>query len=340
MVSIPFCPVTAVTKRAKTVRPMPINLDLLRGIRLSARPKFQIFIGHTLLRVGFNLPRKTEIVVEGLENIPCEPVFYAMNHTDKYNYWPFQYRLWRELARFTATWVKGKYFESKLLSLFLVATNNIPLPSRGYVITTEFRRAEKRPPDAAEYRVLRDLADGVRADAAGASDAVKRFLEGGGLARFEESFRLMMKAVVNITGDALERLKLDVLIFPQGTRSIRLSKGHTGLAQVAQSLGKTIVPIGCSGSDTVYPGGSPWPKGGRVVYRIGKPLPVDGPDLAPFRVTEPFEPLVPEANKSHGAKFRAITDLVMARIDDLVDPPYKYAEGAASDGVKEMERFL
>lgn len=319
---------------------MPIDLDLMRGIRLSAAPKFQIFLAHTFLRVVFNVPTKTEIVIEGLENIPREPVFYAMNHTDKYNYWPFQYQLWQRLSRFTATWVKGKYFESKLLSLFLVATNNIPLPSRGYVISTEFRRAEKRPPDAAEYRVLRDLADGVRADAAGASDSVKRFLDGGGLARFEESFRLMMKAVERITGDALNRLKLDVIIFPQGTRSIRLSKGHTGLAQVAQALGKTIVPIGCSGSDKLYPGGSPWPKGGRVVYRIGTPLPVDGPDLAPFRVTAPFEPLVPEANKAHGAKFRAITDVVMARINALVDPPYQYAEGSSSDGVKEMERFL
>lgn len=319
---------------------MPIDVDLMRGIRLSAVPKFQIFVGHTFLRVVFNFPKKTEIVIEGLENIPREPVFYAMNHTDKYNYWPFQYQLWKKMARYTATWVKGKYFESKLLSLFLVATNNIPLPSRGYVISTEFRRAVKRPPDAAEYRVLRDLADGVRADAAGASDAVKRFLDDGGLARFEESFRQMMKAVVQITGDAIERLKLDVIVFPQGTRSIRLSKGHTGLAQVSQSLGTTIVPIGCSGSDKLYPGGSPWPKGGRVVYRIGTPLPVDGPDLAPFRVREPFQPLVPEANKAHGAKFRAITDLVMARINGLVDPPYQFVENAASDGVKEMERFL
>lgn len=320
---------------------MAIDLDLLRGIRLSGRPRFQIFTARFFLRPAFAFPRKTEIVVEGFENIPRDrTVFFAMNHTDKFNYWPFQYALWQRFTRFTATWVKGKYFESKLLSQFLIATNNIPLPSRGYVIATEFRRAEKRVPDAAEYRVLRDLADGIRADATGASEAVKRFVEGGGLARFEESFRQMMRAVVHITTDALTRLKLDVLIFPQGTRSIRLSKGHTGLAQVSQSVGATIVPIGCSGSDKLYPGSSPWPKGGRVVYRIGTPLDAEGPELSSFRVREPFEPLVPEANRAHGEKFRAITDLVMARINDLVDPPYKFAEGAASDGVRDMERFL
>jgi 1-acyl-sn-glycerol-3-phosphate acyltransferase len=320
---------------------LAIDLDLMRGIRLSGRPRFQIFVGHTFLRLVFNVPRKTEIVIEGLENIPSDrTVFYAMNHTDKYNYWPFQYELWRKRGRFTATWVKGKYFESKLLSHFLVATNNIPLPSRGYVIATEFRRTETRVPDAAEYRVLRDLADGVRSDATGASDAVKRFVDGGGLARFEENFRQMMGAVVHITKDALTRLELDVLIFPQGTRSIRLSRGHTGLAQVSQSFGTTIVPIGCSGSDKLYPGGSPWPKGGRVTYRIGKPLDPEGPELSPHRVREPFEPLVPETNKAHGEKFRAITDIVMARINALVDPPYQYAEGATSDGVRDMERFL
>lgn len=320
---------------------MAIDLELLRGIRLSARPKFQMFVGNTILLAGYNLPPKVEIVVEGWENIPADrPVFYAMNHTDMYNYWPFQYVLWRKFPRFTATWVKGKYFESKLMSFFLVATNNIPLPSRGYVIATEFRATEKRAPDANEYRMLRDIADGLRSDAAGASDAVRKFVAEGGLARFEERFRLMMKQVVHITTDALARLKLDVLIFPQGTRSKRLSKGHTGLAQVTQSVGATIVPVGCSGSDKVYPGGSPWPKGGRVVYRIGKPLPADGPELGRHRVTGAFEPLVPEANKAFGDKFRAITDIVMARINELVDEPYKYATDGSSDGVQGVNRFL
>ena len=321
---------------------MAIDLELLRGIRLSAVPKFQKLVGHTILLAGYNMPpKRVDIVVEGWDNIPSDrPVFYAMNHTDMYNYWPFQYALWKKFPRYTATWVKGKYFESKLMSLFLVWANNIPLPSRGYVIATEFRATEKRAPDAEEYRVLRDIADGLRSDAAGASETVRKFVAEGGLTRFEERFRLMMKQVVHITTDALARLKLDVLIFPQGTRSKRLSKGHTGLAQVTQSAGATIVPVGCSGSDAIYPGGSPWPKPGRVVYRIGKPLPVDGPELAPHRVTGAFEPLVPEANKAFGEKFRAITDIVMARINELVDPPYQYAEGGSSDGVQGVNRFL
>ena len=42
--------------------------------------------------------------------MPDEPVIFAMNHTDRYNYVPFQYGLWQEKDRFTATWVKGKYY--------------------------------------------------------------------------------------------------------------------------------------------------------------------------------------------------------------------------------------
>ena len=314
---------------------------MLRGLRLSAKPRVQIFLGHTLLRASYAVPRRAEIVIEGTENVPKDrTVFFAMNHTDRYNYWPFQYGMWKRGLRFTATWVKGKYFENPWMRRFMIATNNIPLPSRGYVISTGFRDAERRAPDAAEYRVLRDLADGVAGDAevAVASDAVKRFIAGGGLLRFEETFRFMMGEIVRLNRDALFKLGLDVLVFPEGTRSIRLAKGHTGLAQMSQALGVTIVPVGCNGSHRLYPGGSPWASGGRVVYRIGTPLTPDGPELGPLRVHEAFEPMVPGAMRTHGERFKKITDLVMSRIESLLDPDHRPGEGAG--GTREMDRFL
>ena len=314
---------------------------MMRGLHLSARPKGQILVGHTLLRASYALPRRTEIVLEGAENVPRDrTVFFAMNHTDRYNYWPFQYAVWRRGMRFTATWVKGKYFENRWMARFMIATNNIPLPSRGYVISTSFRDAEKRPPTGEEYRALRDIAEGVRSPEEPGPEAVRRFVDGGGLLRFEENFQGMIGEVMRLNREALGPLGLNVLVFPQGTRSVRLSKGHTGLAQVSQALGKAILPVGCSGSDKLYPGGSPWSKGGRVVYRIGAPLEPDGPELGKHRVEAPFEPLLPAASRAHGASFAAITEVVMARINALVDPPYRFAEDQQSDGVQDMSRFL
>lgn len=327
--------------RASSADAIAIDLDMLRGLRLSAKPRAQILIGHTLLRASYRIPRRAEIVIEGTENVPKDrTVFFAMNHTDRYNYWPFQYGMWKRKMRYTATWVKGKYFENPWMRRFMIATNNIPLPSRGYVISTGFRDAEKRAPDAAEYRVLRDLADGVASDAevAKSTDAVKRFVAGGGLPRFEETFRFMMGELVRLNRDALFKLGLDVLVFPEGTRSIRLAKGHTGLAQMSQSLGVDIVPVGCNGSHRLYPGGSPWASGGRVIYRIGKVLALDGPELGLLRVKDVFEPMVPSATRAHGEQFRRITDIVMARIEALLDEEHR--PGAESGGSKDMDRFL
>ena len=75
---------------------------------------------------------------------PGRSTILAMNHTDRYNYWPFQFQLWRQGRGFTATWVKGKYYENPFIAAFMDANNNIPLPSRGYVITTRFREADMR----------------------------------------------------------------------------------------------------------------------------------------------------------------------------------------------------
>ena len=60
---------------------------------------------------------------------------FALNHTDRYNYWPFQFELWRrDHERMTMAWVKAKYYENKLLAGFFDLCNNLPLPSRGYII--------------------------------------------------------------------------------------------------------------------------------------------------------------------------------------------------------------
>ncbi|MEM6733244.1 MAG: 1-acyl-sn-glycerol-3-phosphate acyltransferase, partial [Myxococcota bacterium] len=284
-----------------------LDAETLRKVKLSRDPFGQKVVAWAFLWPNFTMPRKTEVVIEGLDNLPDRSVILAMNHTDRYNYWPFQYQMYRlKLPRFTATWVKGKYYEHPMMAKFMMMTNNIPVPSRGYIIASRFRGVVGRPPEGTEYRLLRDLVDGARStDSVGADERgaeLTRFFESYGdgtgaeavssaLTRFDAEFSAVMSEVVRLNQAAMFDHNCNILIFPEGTRSLRLSKGRTGMAQMAQHLGATIVPVGCSGSDRIYPGNSPLAKGGRVVYRIGMPLEPHGDELRQFRVTEPFVPL-------------------------------------------------
>ena len=202
-------------------------------------------------------------------------------------------------------------------------------------------------PTKREYRLLRDLVDGKRSPAEplpeNASDSLKNLL-GGEPRRFLERFNRLMdqmlERVVELNRRAIEELQLNVLVFPQGTRSHRLSVGHNGLAQVSQSLGAAIIPVGCNGSDKLYPGNLPLSKGGRVVYRVGKPLAVDGPELSPYRVSDSVRPLSDEAGRRFGTRYTAITEVVMKQINELLDPEYQFAEDQQSDGTEGVGRFV
>lgn len=340
------------TRRPASVLRFAAMLDLprMKRIRLSARPRFQRFIGTFGLMPNYSLPPKVRIDVEGLERAPEGPVLWAMNHTDRYNYWPFQYALWRRAGRFTATWVKGKYYENELLGRFMEKVNSVPTVSRGYLITKDFQAAMGRKPTDDEYRALRDQLDagddrvpelpglepllttprnvlGLPFDPA--RETWPRYLEG--------LYRAMMRRFVELHDEAF-RLGLDLLVFPQGTRSLRLSRGRPGLSQVALHWKIPIVPVGCSGSDKVYPGSSPWAKGGHIVYRVGEPLRYE--DLRQFHTPEPFEPFTREAETRHAARFQALADLVMERIEPLVDEPYRFSGDRASDGEQGTRRFV
>ncbi|MEC7947170.1 MAG: lysophospholipid acyltransferase family protein, partial [Myxococcota bacterium] len=297
------------------------------------------------MHVDYRYPRRTHITVEGLEHVlDTGPCFLAMNHTDRYNYWPFQCQM-HQHGRYTTTWVKAKYYNNPFMRYFFDLMSQIPLASRGYVIATAWQQAGMGPLDAPTYRALRDVVDGGAGieHALARGEAVARFvqLHGGQAfgAEMQARFLGLMQEVMRLNRQALE-VGLYVLVFPQGTRSLRLSRGHTGLMQVAQHLGVPIVPIGCSGSDRVYPGNLPFARGGRIVYRCGRPLTPQDPALRPHWVHEPFTPLTRDATTQHGPAFQAATDVLMDRINALLDPPYRYAADMASDGVVGVDRFL
>ncbi|RME50162.1 MAG: 1-acyl-sn-glycerol-3-phosphate acyltransferase [Caldilineae bacterium] len=330
-----------------------ITQQRLDKINLQSRPWVHVVLAQ-VVGLDYLLPRKTEIVLEGLEHLPKgKAVIFAMNHTDHFNYLPFMYKLYR-LGEypFVSPLVKGKYYEFYALGKLFDWSNCVPMPSRGYVISKDFQLVRKRRPTNAEYRLLRDAVDGkISADEllSRADDDLRHFLTTPHAdfdpqaqpypAYIEAKYFRMMQRVAQICEEALQRKNINILIFPQGTRSIRLLPGRIGLAQIALKTGFPVVPVGCNGSDKIYPDWLPLSRGGRVVYRIGEPLTLQG-DLAPFAITEPFTPFTREAETKFRPQFQGATDLIMERINNLLDPPYQFApdaEAIVGDGVR---RFL
>ena len=335
-----------------------LDLSRLHRIQLSARPAVQRFIGSTYLRLNYGLLSKVTIGFEGAEKVPDQPVIFAMNHTDRYNYWPFQYQWWRSKKRFTATWVKGKYYENAFVGGFMERTNNIPTVSRGYLITKDFILTMGRHPSGGEYNALRGWVDAVwSSDDSSAPDtpaglpqpvyAGARSMFGRRFDPAAESypqaicglFETMMNRFVELNTQAFE-LGLDVLVFPEGTRSRSLGRGHIGLAEMALHVDKPVVPVGCSGSDLLYPGSSPWAKPGKVTYRFGEPL--TPADLSRFKPPEPFRPFSAMAEKKYRASFQGCVDVIMERVNDLVDGPYKRAQSDKASGgaARNVRRFV
>jgi 1-acyl-sn-glycerol-3-phosphate acyltransferase len=102
-----------------------------------------------------------------------------------------------------------------------------------------------------------------------------------------------------------------LMVFPEGTRSPtgELQRPKDGLAMLALRTGATIVPIGVSGSDRVWPRGRPIPTpGGRVTVRVGHP----------FRL----EDQLPAGLDRKAAK-GAATDLIMRRIAAELAPRHR-----------------
>jgi hypothetical protein len=219
--------------------------------------------------------------------------------------------------------------------------------SRGYLISRDFLSTMGRPPTDEEYAALRAIIEGRGGDDSRVPREIfetARDMLGRPFDPAQENyavaldavFRAMMRRFVELNAQAFD-LGLDVLVFPQGTRSIRLSKGHGGLAQIALTLKKTIVPVGCSGCDRCYPGGSPVAQKGHITYRFGAPIPYE--EMAPFHVPE-FAPFTPEAEEKHKDAFQGLVDMVMDRINGLVDEPYRFGDEKASDGVAGSSRFV
>lgn len=333
-----------------------LDLPRLKRIRLMKRPIGQVFFASTVLKPNYDRFPGIDIELQGMDKIPHEPVIFAMNHTDRFNYFPFMYKLWKLEDRYITVWVKGKYYENPAVGTFMELTSNLPTVSRGYIITKDFTLTMGRRPTESEYDALRALVNAEAAPDLDPSDidasgvpvkllTTKRNIlgvefdpaDGSYAAGINRVFDAMMREFVRLNERSFE-LGLDLLVFPQGTRSIRLPAGRIGMMEVALRYKKTIVPIGCNGCDLVYTGSVPIGRKGKIVYRIGEPITYD--ELSDFHIDEPYEPFTAEAEHAHRDKFQGAVDVVMNRINDLLDPEYQFSDDLQSTGVRGTSRFI
>ena len=332
----------------------------LENRHLNPKPFMHIALVESLIRWDYAFPRKTRIIIENLERLPQDrAAIIAMNHTNIYNYVPFLYQLYQEYRAGSdrpfpsyAFWSKARFFHNPLAGRFLAAGNVLPLPSRGYVLAKDFKDTCGRVPNDLEYRLLRDLVDEtIDQDQflAQASAILKQFVttphglfnpaEQLYAAYIETQFETLMQMVTRISERALLEQGINILIFPEGGTSVRLQPGQVGLAQLALKTGAPIVPVAGNGLDHLYPDVRPFSQGGQAVYRVGRPLTPED-ELAPVAINEPFEPFTRAARDKYNHHFHAVTALVMARLNELLDPPYQFSLDAAQPARKGAKRFV
>lgn len=308
-----------------------IDIEYLKRIRLVSRPVFQELLGHIFLGPNFNIFAKVDIKIENAERIPRkENVIFAMNHTDRFNYWPFQYKMWRMRdLPFTTVWVKGKYYRNAFLARGLDWCNLIPVPSMGYLIEEIFMKKLNRRIGKEEYRIVRDIIDGKRDAKEAIPASLKeemRLLGDNFIEYIREYYEAIMERVAELSRHALLDKKLNVIIFPEGTRSTQLSEGRTGVAQLALNTEVKVVPVGCNNSEQVYPGSSPVAKSGTIIYRIGEPLCINN-QFKEFKIPEKFKLLSKESQIKYKEQFEGATHVIMQSIGALLDERYRRAFG-------------
>jgi 1-acyl-sn-glycerol-3-phosphate acyltransferase len=284
-----------------------IDIEYLKKIKLESNPFGQRFLANLLLLPNYRIFAKVEIRIENVERIPRgENVIFAMNHTDRFNYWPFQYKLFKmKEFPFTTVWVKAKYYKNAFLAKGLDLCNLIPVPSMGYLIEEFYRKHDK-----SLYRAVKDMIDG-RIEAAGPQErAAVEALQAMG-ENFVEFIRgyyeAVMEKVAELSKTALFEKNLNLIIFPEGTRSVKLAEGRTGLAQLALYTEKRIVPVACNNSEEVYKGSLPIARSGRITYRI----------------VEPFALFSRESQQLYREQFEGVTRIVMASIEGMLDEKYR-----------------
>ena len=308
-------------------------LETLKEFHLPPVPYGQIFISRGFLGPTYRFPKRTVITIDGLERMNNEKSFMvAMNHTDRFNYAPFMYHLDQVGLPPLAPWVKGKYYQNPHLARLLVWCACTPVPARGFLLTLDWLARMERRPNEFEYRQLRRLGDRLEIDAP-LEDGVADYLTKapGGDAKsfgelFADHFETLSGEFIRINVEALE-LGYRPLVFPQGTRSKRMTQGFSGIIQMALHLGVPILPVAVTGSEDIYPDDSPLAKGGHVHYTIGDFYdPMAGGDIP-----QNFIPMTIRASQEHGQRFDVLTAELMDCLNALLPSDYQFDPSEKKD---------
>lgn len=321
----------------------PMTLQALQSLEPgSSRRLTAGMVG--LLTVGLHLPgRGLHFEVEGWETIPDAPTVMVCNHTHWLDWIALRWvGYWRH--RTLCNWVKPRTYEEGW-DRFLNKTGNIPVVSRGYLISADVRSLCGEPPDETQYRVLRDhLDEGTPLPEGAFFDKIASTPRDILGIRFDPSaedwracverlFHQMMEATLAHTRTLCAQ-GIDLQIMPQGVTSMRLTHGHPGALQAALALDLPIVPVGINGFPQAYgEKGRIFPKpGGTVVMRIGeayRPDPIEG--LVPF---------LPSSEREHAEALQAGTEAMMSRIEKLLDPQHGPAASEDEADVVGVARFV
>ncbi len=298
-----------------------------------------------LIAAVMRLPgRRVQFVVEGFEWLPSGPVLFATNHTHRHDWVAMRWVCYRR-GRSLVNWVKPRSYDVQWRATFLDVTGNIPLASRGWILSADFDEVHDRPPSEEEYRTLRSHLDhGLPLPDEGVYAALqerRRDLLGRPFDPARETWREAVEALFAAMMEAtLARTRVllsaghDLNVFPQGVFSTRLTPGRPGTVQAALALGLPIVPVGISGVPQTFEPDRPMgrPGGGTITVRFGAPYQVPA--------IEGHQPFVPSSERQHVEGLQDRTAVLMDRIAELVEPEHGWAKDDHDDGITGVARFL
>ena len=298
-------------------------------------------LGHSV----FGLQRSLKLTFEGEENIPDTPCIIATNHTHNYDFLPLRYLFYQRRGILMSTWIKARAWQNSLMMHYLSNTGNVPLASRGYIISGDFRETIGRKPSDEEYRVLRDHLDHgselPKGEVFQRLQRQKRMFLGTNFSPSEHTYREtvercfedFMESTLVVAERAVQSGHHQHLN-PQGTRSSRLTQGKTGTIHIAARLKLPILPVSVLGMREAMPNQGLKSSGGEIIVRCGE---VYTPDLN--HLSSSYRPFFVDKETDQRIIDHELS-VLMQKINALCDERYCMQEDYINDGKTGVDRFL
>ncbi|MDP3275038.1 MAG: lysophospholipid acyltransferase family protein [Deltaproteobacteria bacterium] len=319
-------------------------LQLLHETNPICTPAWSL-AGRTFTDAMFWLPPRTRVEIHGVEHLPRGPAIFCPNHTHKFDFLPLRAALLHRDMQLM-TWIKARDYKHPAMRWILGKGGNVPLASRGYLIASDFAAVHRRKPTDDEYRALRThVDDGAPLERI--DPVIERSLRTarpiagvsvdfaqGYRGAIREAYRVLMAESLRLARRGRD-LGRHQHVYPQGATSKQLTPGHIGAVQAALALDIPLIPVGMSGCREVFVGRDhPLTRGGRVVLRFGAAM-----EVPKSCVSAAFEPFNPDDEDAHKDALQAQTDALMARVNALCEPAYRWADDLRSDGKQGVARF-